>query len=61
MCAALHIQVLGALVIALGFFFLLFGFYRGLANLRDFESTAVLAFLAGMVAIIAGGWIMNAC
>lgn len=61
MCETLHLDVVGALTIALGILFLLFGFYRGLGNLRDFEGPAVLAFLAGTVAVIAGGWIMNAC
>ncbi|MFN4141882.1 hypothetical protein [Aestuariivirga sp.] len=60
-CGSIHADVIGAFLVTLGLLALLYGFFRGLANLKEREGIALLVFTLGIAGVAVGAWLIRAC
>lgn len=56
---SLLLMFLGGGLMALGLLALLFGFFLGLLNPRERFEQASIVFLFGVIALVAGAWLMR--
>lgn len=60
-CANVALGVAGAALVATGVGGMVFGFFRGLLDVRAREGAGLLVFVLGMTAIALGGWLLRLC
>lgn len=57
---ALPLMFLGSGLMTLGLLSLVTGFFIGLLNPKDKFELALIVFMAGVVALVLGGWLLRA-